>query len=444
MPMFVLPELPRSARVLGPLQAWREGLAQAQIADAPEPDLVVAPAKLAVEATTLRPRTLILEGRARRAALGGYSARVLVPIPNRDAPEVLLPAGDPALVRYALGGPRSARVRVARTLLERGLVPPVLRQTTLAARDAGPPALVAAAAAFAPEVAGSSWLPLLGRWGDALSRGVLLLFPFGVESPRWALKFARVPGNARPFELDERGLGVAAAAGGIVAAHAPRLLGRFRVGRLEASLETATVGRRLLAVLGESGTREQKLAQIERIAGWIEAVARETRGSPSAREDRPGAPGDLVDAVASVPSVLEHGDLWPDNIVVDHDSFGLLDWESARAGGFPLWDLFYFLNASLALLDGSPAADEYFVRLWRGELPSSVPLFDWTRRVAAAAGVPHEAVGPLATLRLLWLAHEELEHAERAGSTETPLSVRQSQLWLADPELGAGWDSWRP
>src|SRR6185369_3324754 len=100
----------------------------------------------------------------------------------------------------------------------------------------------------------------------------------GSSLPRWALKFARVPGNEGPFDLDERGLGLAAAAGGTVAAHAPRLLGRFSVDRLACSVETATVGRRLLAVLGGSLSRERKLAEVERVAAWIEAVATETRG----------------------------------------------------------------------------------------------------------------------------------------------------------------------
>jgi hypothetical protein len=453
--MFVVPQLPGSARVLGPLESWREGLAQAQVdLDTREPDLVVAPASLAAEGVALRPRSLVLEGRPRRGTLRGYAARPLLALPDRDAPEMLLPAGVRAPVRYALdGGAGGRRARLTRPLLERGLIPPPFSPTVVAARDPGPPALVRVAAGFRPEVAGSSWLPVLGRWGDPFSRAVLLLFPAGSTVPRWALKFARVPGNGRPFDLDEQGLGLAAAAGGSVAAHAPRLLGRFTAGPLEASLETAVVGRRLLIVLAETGRREQKLTEVERVAGWIETVARGTHAAPApldAQRRRLAEEAGLFEAVSAVPSGFEHGDLWPDNVVVDRGTFGVLDWESARAHGFPLWDLFYFLTAALAFVDGTASEaeqDEHFVRLWRGELPSSTVLFEWTRRFVDAAGIPPDAVGALATLRVLWLAHEDARHAEKTAAAGagggTPVSVRQAALWLADPQLGPGWDRWR-
>jgi hypothetical protein len=461
LPLFVLPRLPRTATVLGPLDSWRAGLEQARIelTDA-DPDLVVATAAHAREAVALQPASVVIEGRAPRNALTGYATQTLLPLPGPDEPELLLPAGSRAAVAYALAGHTGLRSRLARPLLARGIVPPPASPTIVAARSSGPPAFVAAAAELLPGPV-ESWLPVLGAWGDPFSRGVLLLFAPGAATPRWALKFARIPGNSRPFELDERGLAVAAAAGGTVAAHAPRLLGRFSVGALEASLETATQGERMLRLLTGSAGRPEKLAAVERIAGWVEAVARETSGPPTALEAVranlaarvlprwPAAPPDLADRLARVPSVVEHGDLWPENVLLDGSSFGLLDWEAARADGLPLWDLLYFLTGALAFVDGADSEaekEEHFVRLFRGELPSSGVLFDWTRRVVAAAGVPDDAVGPLATLRILWLAGEDLQHSERtaaAGSPIDPLSVRHAERWLADPVLGAGWDRWR-
>jgi aminoglycoside phosphotransferase (APT) family kinase protein len=253
-------------------------------------------------------------------------------------------------------------------------------------------------------------------------------------------------------------LGVAAAAGGTVGARAPRLLGRFTLEGLQASLETATPGTRLLALLTGAAPRAEKLAAVERVAGWIEAVARETRGPETALDmelarlagavvPRWPVPADLADRLRSVPSVVEHGDLWPDNVVIDGTSFGLLDWEGARLAGLPLWDLLYFLTAALALVDGTHSEEEHFTRLFRGELASSAFLFEWTRRVAAASGVADDAVPLLATLRLLALTEIDLEHGERTAAVGVaggmPLSVRLTQRWLEDPALGLGWDTWR-
>ena len=460
LPLYVLPRLPQRAAVLGPLDSWRAGLEQAgiEVTDG-DADLVVAAASHAREALALAPASLVVEGRAR--SLAGYSTQTLLALPEADAPELLLPVGKRAPVAYALPNRTGLRWRLARPLLARGIVPPPASPTIVAARDPGPPAFVTAAGDLLPGPV-ESWLPVLGRWGDPFSRGVLLLFAPGAARPGWALKFARVPGNSRPFDLDERGLAIAAAAGGAAAARAPRLLGRFSVGPLEASLETALPGERMLRLLTGPATRAEKLGAVERIAGWVEAVARETAAPSSALDGVraelaadvlprwPDAPPGLTDRIAGVASVVEHGDLWPENVVLDGSSFGLLDWESARAAGLPTWDLHYLLTTALAFVDGASSEsekEEHFVQLFRGEAPSSGVLFDWTRRVAAAAGVRDEAVGPLATLRVLWLATTDLAHAAKTAAAgapgDEPLSARHARRWLADPSLGPGWNAWK-
>ncbi len=460
LPLFVLPRLPRTAAVLGPLDSWRAGLEQAgiEVTDG-DADLVVARASHAREAVGLAPASIVVEGRARK--LTGYSTQTLLALPEAEAPELLLPSGQRAAVDYALANRTGMRWRLARPLLARGIVPPPASPTIVAARDPGPPAFVGAAGALLPGPV-QSWLPVLGRWGDPFSRGVLLLFAPRAARPEWALKFARVPDNSRPFDLDERGLAVAAAAGGTAAAHAPRLLGRFSVGALEASLETALPGERMLRLLTGPAPRTEKLGAVERIAGWIEAVARETAGPSSSLDGVraelaaevlprwPDAQPDLIDRIADVPSVVEHADLWPENVVLDGSSFGLLDWEAARSAGLPTWDLHYFLTTALAFVDGASSEsekEEHFVRLFRGEAASSSVLFDWTRRVASVAGVSDEAVGALATLRILWLATVDIDHAAKTAaagaSGHEPLSPRHARRWLADPALGPGWDAWK-
>ena len=117
----------------------------------------------------------------------------------------------------------------------------------------------------------------------------------------------------------------------------------------------------------------------------------------------------------------------------------------------PLWDLLYFLTAALALVDGASSEaekEEHFVRLHRGELPSSRLLFEWTRRVAEASASPPEAVGALATLRVLWLAGEDSGHAQKSAAAGADL--RRAALRAARPSAGSptrrsapGWDRWQ-
>jgi hypothetical protein len=202
------------------------------------------------------------------------------------------------------------------------------------------------------------------------------------------------------------------------------------------------------------------------VADWILEVGRRTSASADAlvmerrrleheivpRWHASGASSDLVARVPPVPAVVQHNDLGSWNIVIEASGFTVLDWESARERGLPLWDLFYFLADALAVLDGSTSGDKRHVhtaRLFRGELSSSAMLFDWTRRAVAALEVPVEAVGKIATL--CWL-HHSLSHVRRSGliaslangSTEPVHGTENvAAAWLADPALGEGWDRWR-
>jgi hypothetical protein len=279
------------------------------------------------------------------------------------------------------------------------------------------------------------------------------------------LKFARVPGYSQPFDLDEQGLGLAAELGGRVAEHAPRLVGRFQVDGLEASIETAARGERMVNFLKAPGPRAPKLAAIERVAEWIVDVARQTAGPPEALEAErrrlgeevvpawasSGVTSALVDDLPPIPSVMRRGDLGAWNLVVDGNDFTAVDWETAHLGGFPLWDLLYFLTDALAHLDGASSDDKrdvYARALFRGEAQSSPVLFNWLRRAATASSVPDESVGPIATL--LWLS-VGLAHVRRGAAAQSirpdaqvqiPPAERIAPLWLADPSLGHKWSSW--
>ena len=248
------------------------------------------------------------------------------------------------------------------------------------------------------------------------------------------------------------------------AAHVPRLIGRFDVDGLHASLETAAAGRRLRDVILTPGGRAAKLALIDRICEWILELGRRTQSRPEAlnaeRErlrtvaaawSAAGVGSNLVDELAPIPAVAQHNDLGTWNVVADGGDFVVVDWENAREAALPLWDLVYFLGDAFVLLDGSDAPEQLparMVRLFAGEAPSSPLLFSWIRRAAEATAVPPEAVGPIATLS--WLSHSSsigahnLDLADRARDRPRALGIEGvAASWMAHPALGPRWSLWR-
>ncbi len=471
------------AVVLGGLEEWRAGLVSAGIevsdgsGDGPPPDVVVTPARLVGEARYTKARSIILEGsRERSFRRGDYQARRLLLRPTRERPTLALPLDQPASVSYALerwsvvDRPwKTARMRAARVLLSRGLFPSWASPlVTVATQVAGPPTLVAAAADLGIP-SDVSWFLTFGQ-GDALSRNAFQLFRAGSDQPEWVLKFARVAGNSKRFDNDERGLQVAHAAGDVIAAHAPRLVGRFDVDGVDASLEAAAAGRRLRDVLRTPGDRNVKLRLIERIAGWIVELGRRTETSPEAmgaerkrlqsdvvpRWSELGVHTELVDEVPPLAAVAQHNDLGTWNVVADDGDFVVVDWENVREAALPLWDLFYFLGDAFVLLDGSDAPEhapeqlpERIVRLFAGGALSSPLLFSWVRRAAEAAAVPPEAVGTIATL--CWLSHSLSAGAQNMDlAALTPRDPPRlhglegvARAWMANPALGPSWSVWR-
>ena len=477
-PRFVLPHPVKRAVVLDGLEEWRVGLASAgiEVADTSgrvPPDVVVSPARLADEARRTGARSIILEGSRERPFRGGeYHARRLLLRPRRERPTLALPLDQPAPVTYALERWsvvdrrwKMARARAAGVLVSRGMFPswasPLI---TVATQTAGQPNLVAAAGELGVP-SDASWFLTFGQ-GDSLSRNAFQLFRGGSDRPEWVLKFARVAGYSERFDNDERGLALARAAGDPIAARTPRLVGRFDVDGIHASLETAAAGRRLRDLLVTPGDRTAKVRLIERIAGWIQELGRLTRTSPEAmgaertRLRNDVVPGwselgprpELVDDLPSLPAVAQHNDLGPWNVVAHNGEFVVVDWENVREAALPLWDLLYFLANAFVLLDGSDAPEQLpagMARLFAGEAPSSPLLFSLVRRAAEAAAVPPESVGPIATL--CWLSHSLSASAHNVDlATFTPQDPPRlhgleglAQAWMAHPALGPGWSSWR-
>jgi hypothetical protein len=478
-PRFVLPHRVRRAVVLGSLEEWRAGLVSAgiEVFDASSnpkpPDLVVTTARLAAEARRTRARSIIVEGSRERPFQGGdYHARRLLLRPTRERPTLALPLDQPAPVSYALERWsvvdrrwKTARMRTARILVSRGLFPswasPVV---TVATHAAGLPTLVAAAGELGVP-SDVSWFLTFGQ-GDALSRNAFQLFAAGSHHPEWILKFARVAGYSERFDNDERGLQLAHAAGDVIAAHVPRLVGRFDVDGLHASIETAAPGRRLRDVILTPGDRTVKLKLIDRIAAWILEFGRLTQTSADAlgaererlrsdvttRWSDLGVRSELVDELPSLAAVAQHNDLGAWNVVADDGNFVVVDWENYRKDALPLWDLLYFLGNAFVLLDGSDAPEQLpgrMVRLFAGEAPSSPLLFSWVRRATEAAGVPPDAVGSIATL--CWLSHSLSAGAHNVDlATFTPRDPPRlhglegiARAWMTHPALGPNWNVWK-
>jgi hypothetical protein len=476
-PRFVLPHRVRHAVVLPGVQEWKAGLASAGVdvsgKSRERPDLAVASAHLAASAGRTGARSIILEGSAVRTLSGsGYRTRRLVLRPSRERPTLALPLDQPQAVSYALENWsvvdrrwKRARLRAARVLASHGLFPswasPVVTAATL---DPNPPLLVAAARDLGVP-SDASWFLTFGQ-GDALSRNTFQIFRAGHRQPEWVLKFARVRRYSERFDNDERGLHLARAAGGFVAAHAPRLVGRFEVDSLHASLETFAAGRRLRDVLVTPGDRAAKLKLIEQIAGWIVDLGQRTQAPADAmRPERHrlrvdvvsswahlGARPELVDELPQLPAVTQHNDLGAWNVVVEDEEFTVLDWENVRPNALPLWDLLYFLGNALVLLDGPYAPDELpprMARLLAGDTPASPLLFSWVRRGAEAASVPLDSVAAIATL--CWLSHSLSagEHnLDIAAFTPRDPPRRHglegmAEAWMEHPALGPGWSAWR-
>jgi hypothetical protein len=487
---FVLPGPVTRAVVSDTLPRWSDALrgAGCEVTDLPDPwtgtlpgiDLIVAPRGPATTDPALDNQCLltgrVASGPLRRrgfhtirylALAGSSGPRVLVPLHHRAAVRYLLntwslPRSRPARIRNRLFS-AAVRLRLPVHRLVRGSV------LTAAVRRSGQPLVLARAATDEAPLDGE-WILVLGD-GDDLQRAVFHVFSTNSSIPVWAVKLSRVSGYSIPFDRDEVGLHLAAEAGPLTAAHAPRHIGRSVVESLHVSVETAAVGRPMHEFLISTSPAQHKRQLVEAVAAWTVALGRESQSDPvtlaaervrlrelaTATPGQPGLAGRLVDDLGPTAGVLQHNDLGCWNVVVDGDDFTVLDWESARRPGLPLWDLVYFLTDALLRLEGgydSSSVTDRVVRLFRGELASSELLFRWIRVGADAARLPPESVGPIVTLGWLHHAASPEQRAQRLGDlteagtqtdrrAEITLWARTLPAWLDDPCLGPTWTAWQ-
>ena len=155
----------------------------------------------------------------------------------------------------------------------------------------------------------------------------------------------------------------------------------------------------------------------------------------------------------AVPGVMQHNDLGTWDIVSDgHGGFGVIDWESSRPVGLPLWDLLSFLVDAHTCRAGRQPVDRLAeaLALLRGDHPDFSSLFGHVRRQVATLDFAPSGVGALVTFG--WPDHG-LSAARRVQSLDeqtvgnpaatTSLQAPLAPAWLNDPALGAGWSAWR-
>ncbi|MGQ0830647.1 MAG: hypothetical protein ACT4OV_03120 [Microthrixaceae bacterium] len=467
---FILPRHPATAVVLEPESGWDRALQLAGITEVRRgdavPDLVVAGGRQVAAAADLAAPMVLLEGAASIGPLraAGYEVARYLVLPDVAHPEIVLPLDARDAIRYALqrrtvAAPRARAIAAQAGAIGVALLLRVVRPgsvLTLASRIGREPFVLGEVAARGFTSA-ASWYLHLGRSDELAERRMaFLVFSAAARSPAWAVKVARVPGMDDAFDRDERGLAVLTQSAPDLADRAPRLVGRSSVAGVALSVETAAVGDRATEVLRRGGTEARQL--ISAVCAWLVELAGATRLPPEElaaerlRFEADVAPawegqadvGSLVTRLQDVPAVLVHSDLGTWNIVATGREFSIVDWESARRAGLPLWDLLYFLADACAQVarrarPGDRA--EYLVSLFRGEAELSSVLFEWVRRAAAASSLAPESVGLIATLGWLHRAAPFLRSDDQAVTE--PDMVRFARQWLADADLGPTWSRWR-
>jgi hypothetical protein len=472
---FLLPDAPRSVTLLDATravaEAWQAaGVAVIEPQASTLPEVVVAPASWLEEAILKQSAMLVLYGRAsrRRLAAAGYQAAHLLALPSPCGPRLVVPLSSRPAVAGALSpvgrgrfSASTARRALGRLILRFGWAPGRIT-VTVAARDAPRPWLIHHVARAAELRRLDDWYLWLGD-GDPLQRAVLHV-PTAMGG--WALKFSRVPGNAAPFRNEERASRASARLPPPLAEHVPRMIAHGSDDKLPFVVETRFAGRTLTEVLQSNWSVERRLRYVERVAHWLRDVATATKAPPAnlaGERERltrlvalpwldVGAVSAAMSKVEGVPGVLVHNDPGSWNVVVDRRGhFGLVDWESSRDVGLPLWDLTYFLADALTLIELRRFRDRTtaILKLFRGQSDYSELLFAQVRQAVTDLGLDAHAVGPLVSLG--WLHHAQSPHLRRerlrtAGAeqdTDRGVLSLIAKPWLGDPTLGFGWRAWQ-
>ena len=451
---LLAPHPVRRVTLLGELEDWRSALTDLGVALVDDvADLVVADSAHAAAAARLgAPAVVVLAARRRELKRAGYKTRTVLVRPGPSGPRLFVPIDARNATRHALltgmpGRSRPKRLAIGGVVWGLRVGAPLRGAITLATRDDAPPLILRRALGAG---ATSDWYLATGA-GDDLQR--LVWFCFGDErrAPTVVVKCGRVSGHDASFVRDEQALRSLDVLPPALRKHAPRLEERLEVEGLPVAVETAAPGQPLHVLL-EDGP-DAHAGVVARIADWIVDVEAATILPPAELDGERSRLGALdqeaVTLLPPLPAVVQHNDLGCWNVVVDDETFTIVDWESSRRAALPLWDLVYFLADALTAGPGA-GKHERVKALLRGELGASAALFDRVRAAAERLGVPPEAVGPIVTLA--WLHHGTsaakradvgAERGAHAGAPSTAGPLQQvATYWLTDPALGLAWTAY--
>jgi hypothetical protein len=272
-------------------------------------------------------------------------------------------------------------------------------------------------------------------WRGADDSVLLHLLAAGGEHAAVA-KVARAGAAADEAEILARLGGAAEAAG----ARVPRVLGSGGAAGRRVTTLGVVPGRRAVEEVGssEAGARRVLL----RVAEWLEAWNRATvRTEPLGADElerevlaplRLLAPlladgGAYAARVRSLcarvegrplPRVAAHGDLTLHNLLLDGATLGVVDWEAARADGWPLTDLEYAATDAAAAAGGYLDRPRAWAECFRPGGAFAAELAGRRARLADALGIPP----PFAELcrHACWLHHAASEHRSAGEASGRP------------------------
>lgn len=380
------------------------------------------------------------------ARRGPRAARAVAAAAFRDVRTYWRPGGDDRLWLSSDGTSGITAALHDRSALRRAAH---LTRPLHGAAGLGLPRAIVAVRAGGDGVA-SPVLPDLGPLGPA--SGIVLRAPGGSErnkvvlfvagpdgAPSGVVKLARIEAARGGLAREARSLAALAPVADAVGA--PRLL--FHREADDAVGESLVTGEPLTGAIERDGLA----AVIAPVTDWLITLAQATTDGDAhpgaviddilaeftgafadlvAADDLERA-RDLVGALPPLPSVFEHRDCSPWNLL-ERPSGGIagLDWESAEPRGIPLTDLAYFL-AYGGFTDDRPAdadlAASYARRL------ASEPGLEAERRYCAAVGVPEQAVPALRVLT--WMIHACTAAAEQADEPPRPNAWSTTTTLLA-------------
>jgi hypothetical protein len=280
---------------------------------------------------------------------------------------------------------------------------------------------------------------MITKGNEPVGKIVLLAFADGERRPRFIIKIARLKEQNRALEAEGLNLDMVAPYARHGRVLVPQVLQRWEEEGRVCLVESFVEG----PDLWQATARARSDAYVAPIVEWLIHLGQTTGGLPP----RGNGAEDLIHLVdgavrhattdeqrrvlervsrllltlegAPLPRVFEQRDMGTWNLMVSPTGMiGVLDWESARAGGFPAWDLFYFLAHYGFMMHGARDAkarlDSFQDVFLSRESGFAATARSAVRRYTEAMGFGSGWLGPLFVG--CWL-HHTLSEVARLGFT---------------------------